>query len=132
MNQEKREKVKLFLNDKLKDCEYKIKSMKRKRKKVSIIYGTTIVISVTVSATTVAVSGMFALPLLPTAVITSLAAVGAISTALSTKFKLKSKKTELNNMISRLDRLKQQINYVMMCNGDLTESESSNIIKEFL
>ena len=132
MDQEKREKVKLFLNDKLKDCEYKIKSMKRKRKRVSIIYGTTIVISVTVSATTVAVSGMFALPLLPTAVITTLAAVGAISTALSTKFKLKSKKTELNNMISRLDRLKQQINYVMMCNGDLTESESSDIIKEFL
>ena len=132
MDQEKREKVKLFLNDKLKDCEYKIKSMKRKRKRVSIIYGTTIVISVTVSATTVAVSGMFALPLLPTAVITSLAAVGAISTALSTKFKLKSKKAELNNMISRLDRLKQSINYVVTCNGDLTESESLSIIKEFL
>ena len=106
--------------------------MKKKRRIVSIIYGTTIVISVTVSATTVAVSGMFALPLLPTAVITSLVAVGAISTALSTKFKLKSKKTELNNMISRLERLKQQINYVVTCNGDLTESESLDIIKEFL
>jgi hypothetical protein len=35
-------------------------------------------------------------------------------------------------MISRLERLKQQMNYVITCNGNLTEKESNDIIKEFL
>jgi hypothetical protein len=132
MEHKKSENIKLFLDNKLKECEVKIKKMKRKRKIVKIIYGTTIIISVTVSTVTAAVSGSFALPLLPTVIITSLSTVGAISTAISTKFNLRNKKTELNNMIFRLERLKQQMNYVITCNGDLTEKESNDIIKEFV
>jgi hypothetical protein len=79
-----------------------------------------------------AVSGSFSLPLLPTFIITSLSTVGAISTAISTKFNLKNKKEQLNDMISRLERLQQQMNYVITCNGDLTENESNKIVKEFL
>ena len=129
-----KDKIKLFLSNKLNECEAKIKEVKRKRRIVKIIYGTTIIISISVSTVTAAVSGSFALPLLPTIIITSLSTVGAtcISTAISTKFKLRSKKTELNIMITRLDRLKQQINYVVTCNGDLTEHELKNIMKEFL
>ena len=126
------ENIKLFLSDKLKDCEAKIKKMKRKRRIVKIIYGTTIVISISVSTLTAAVSGSFALPLLPTVIITSLSTVGAISTAISTKFNLRSKKAELSDMICRLERLKQQMNYVISCNGDLTEKESKDIIKEYI
>ena len=126
------DKIKLFLSNKLNECEAKIKEVKRKRRIVKIIYGTTIIISISVSTVTAAVSGSFALPLLPTIIITSLSTIGAISTAISTKFKLRSKKTELNNMITRLDRLKQQINYVVTCNGDLTEHELKNIMKEFV
>ena len=72
------------------------------------------------------------MPLLPAIIIASCSSVGAISTAISTKFKLKNKKEELNNMIFRLERLKQQMNYVITCNGDLTEKESNDIVKEFL
>ena len=132
MEHNKSKNIKLFLDNKLKECEVKIKKMKRKRKIVKIIYGTTIIISVTVSTVTAAVSGSFALPLLHTVIITSLSTVGAISTAISTKFNLRSKKAELNNMIFRLERLKQQMNYVITCNGDLTEKESNAIIKEFV
>src|SRR2546426_4564994 len=132
MEHEKSENIKLFLYHKLKDCEIKIKKMKRKRKIVKFIYGTTIIISVSVSTLAAAVAGSFSLPLLPTVIITSLSTVGAISTAISSKFKLKSKKEELNNMISRLERLQQQMNYVITCNGDLTEKESNDIVKEFL
>ena len=124
--------VKQFLSDKLEDCEAKIKHLKRKRKIVQIAYGITIVTSITVSTVTTTISGVFALPLLPTVIITTLSAVGAISTAVSTKFNLKSRKTELSNMITRLERLKQQMNYVIKCNGDFTEKESNDIIKEFL
>ena len=132
MDHKKSENVKLFLDGKLKDCEIKIRKMKRKRKIVKIIYGTTIIVSVSVSTLAAAISGSFSLPLLPTVIITSLSTVGALSTAISTKFNLKNKKEELNNMISRLERLKQQMNYVIACNGDLTEKESKDIIKEFL
>ena len=124
--------VKQFLSDKLEECETKIKHLKRKRKIVQIAYSITIITSITVSTVTTTISGVFALPLLPTVIITTLSAVGAISTAISTKFNLKSRKTELNNMISRLERLKQQMSYVIKCNGDLTEKESNDIIKEFL
>ncbi len=106
--------------------------MKGKRKLVKMIYGTTIVISVSVSTVAATISGSFCLPLWPTVIITSLSTVGAISTAISTKFNLKSKKEELNSMIFRLERLQQQINYVITCNGDLTEKESNDIVKEFL
>ena len=99
---------------------------------VKIIYGSTIVISVSVSILAAAVSGSFRLPLLPAVIITSLSTIGAISTAISTKFNLKNKKEELNNMIARLERLKQQMNYVITCNGNLTEKESNEIVKEFL
>src|ERR1043165_600546 len=119
MEHTKNEKTKLFLDNKLKDCEIKIRKMKRKRKIIKIIYGSTIVISVSVSTLAAAVSGSFSLPLLPMVIITSLSTIGALSTAISTKFNLKNKKEELNNMIFRLERLKQQMNYVKTCNGDL-------------
>ena len=124
--------VKQFLSDKLEECEVKIKHLKRKRKIVQVIYGITIVTSITVSTVTTTISGVFALPLLPTVIITTLSAVDPISTAISTKFNLKSRKTELNNMISRQERLKQQMNYVIKCNGDLTEKESNDIIRDFI
>jgi hypothetical protein len=127
MDHTKSDKLKLFLDSKLKDCKLKIKKMKRKRKMVKIIYGTTIAISVSVS-TLVAVS----LPLLPMVIIASLSTIGALSTAISTKFNLKNKKEELNAMISRLERLQQQMNYVITCNGDLTEQASNDIVKDFL
>ena len=132
MEHQKSENIKLFLDNKLKDCEIKIKKMKRRRRIVKIIYGTTIVISVSVSTLAAAVSGSFSLPLLPTVIITTLSTIGALSTAISTKFNLKNKKEELSNMISRLERLKQQMKYVITCNGDLTEKESNDIVKEFV
>ena len=132
MDHKKSENIKMFLDCKLKDCEIMIKKMKRKRKIIKIIYGVTIVISVSVSTLAVGVAGFFSLPLLPTVIIASLSTVGALSTAISTKFNLKNKKEELSKMISRLERLKQQMNYVIRCNGDLTEKESNDIIKEFL
>ena len=69
---------------------------------VKTLYGILIIISVTVSTAAVAVSELFALPLLPAVIIASLSSVGPMSTAISTKFNLKNKKEELNNMISRL------------------------------
>lgn len=132
MDHNKSENVAIFLDAKMKECELRIKKFKKKRKIVKIVYGTTIVISVSASTIVAAVAGVFCSPLLPMIIITSLSTVGAISTAISTKFNLKNKKEELNNMISRLDRLHQRMNYVVACNGSLSEKDSKDIIKEFI
>jgi len=57
MDHKKTANIKLFLDSKLKDCEIKIRKMRRKRKIIKIIYGATIVISVSVSTLAVTVSG---------------------------------------------------------------------------
>ena len=101
--------------------------MKRKRKIIKIIYATTIVLSI--SASTIVAAVTFSLP---PVVITTLSSLGALAAAISVKFNLENKKDELNNMISRLERLQQQMNYIITCNGNLTEEESNRIIKEFI
>ena len=125
-----RENIKLFLDNKLIDCKAKIKKMKRKRKVIKAIYVTTIVLSI--SASTVVSVLALSLPLLTPAIIVNIAGVGALATAISIKFNLKDKKEELNNEISRLGRLQQEMNYVVTCNGNLTEEEINRIIKEFI
>ena len=115
------------MESKLIECKAKIKKMKRKRKIIKIIYATTIVLSISASIIVAAVTFS-----LPPVVITTLSSVGALAAAISVKFNLENKKDELNNMISRLERLKQETNYVITCNGNLTEEESNRIIKEFI
>ena len=125
-----RENIKLFLDNKLLDCKAKIKKMKRKRKVIKAIYVTTIVLSI--SASTVVSVLALSLPLLTPAIIVNIAGVGALATAISIKFNLKDKKEELNNEISRLGRLQQEMKYVVTCNGNLTDEEINRIIKEFI
>src|SRR5580658_2188466 len=129
MEHKKSENIKLFLDNKLKDCKIKIKKMKRKRKVIKILYTTTVVASIIISTT---VASIISMVFVPAIVITTLSAASAILTGISTRFNFQNKKEELTSMISRLERLKQQMNYVIMCNGDLTEKESNDIIKEFL
>jgi hypothetical protein len=129
MEHKKSENIKLFLDNKLKDCEIKIKKMKRKRKVIKILYTTTVVASIIISTT---VASIISMVLVPAIVITTLSAASAILTGISARFNFQNKKEELTSMISRLERLKQQMNYVITCNGDLTEKESNDIIKEFL
>lgn len=129
MERKKREHIKLFLDNKLKDCEIKIKKMKRKRKVIKILYTTTVVTSIIISTT---VASIISMVFVPAIVITMLSAASAILTGISVRFNFQNKKEELTSMISRLERLKQQMNYVITCNGDLTEKESNDIIKEFL
>jgi len=47
------EKVKIFLKRKLIDCERELAKLKRKRKKVKIVYVSTVVTSIVISAVTV-------------------------------------------------------------------------------
>ena len=56
------EKVKDFLKRKLKDCERELRKLKRKRTKIKILYVSTVVKSIVISAVTVSLTGIILYP----------------------------------------------------------------------
>jgi len=65
---------------------------------------------------------------LPLAAISILSTCGALSTAISLKFNLRSKKEELTLAIRELETIRKKVNYVISCNKDFTENEFKQII----
>ena len=125
------EKVKSFLTKKLQELENKIIKIKRKQKIIKYLYGTSIIVSVVLSSGVAAVTSIFGLPLLPTIIITIFSTTSAITTTLSTKFNLKGKKERLQNMADTLNKIRNKLDYVLSCNGNLSEAEYVTILKEF-
>ena len=96
MNEENwSDKAKIFLAEQSRELQEKIEKLKRKRKTVKILFGTFIVTSI-VCSTVCASLGAFAVPPF---VISIISTTGALSTALSLKFKLKHKQNDLNRNI---------------------------------
>jgi len=125
------EKVKSFLSKKLQESERKIIQVKRKQKCIKYLYGASIIVSIVLSSSVAAIASLFGLSVIPAIIITVFSTTSAITTALSTKFNLKGKKEQLQNMIDTLNRIKNKLDYVLTCNGDLTEAEYVSILKEF-
>lgn len=125
------DKVKLFLNKKLLESELKINKMKSKQKLIKGFYATSIVVSVILSSCAAVVTTAFGLPFTATLILTTFSATSAVTTALSTRFNLKGKKEELRRMVDNLNRVKNRLDYVISCNGNLTEETYQSIIKEF-
>ena len=122
------EKVKDFLKRKLIDCERELAKLKRKRKKIKILYVSTVVTSIVISAVAVSLTGVISVPII---VITILSAGSAILTGVSARFNFQNKKMEINNLISRLNKIQSKLDYVISCNGDLTQNEYQEILREF-
>ena len=122
------EKVKDFLKRKLIDCERELAKLKRKRKKIKILYVSTVISSIVISAVTVSLTGIISVPII---VITILSAGSAILTGVSTRFNFQSKKFEINNLIQKLHKIQSKLDYVISCNGDLTQKEYQEILREF-
>ena len=125
------DKVKLFLGKKLQESEIKINKIKKNRRIVKALYGTSVVVSVVLSTGVAAVTTLFGLPLMPTIIITVFSSTSAITTTLSTKFNLKGKKECLSIMIENLNKIRNKLDYVLSCNGNLTEAEYKSILNEF-
>jgi hypothetical protein len=68
---------------------------------------------------------------IPIIVITGLSASSAILTAVSARFNFQNKKVEINNLIDRLNKIQSKLDYVISCNGDLTQKEYQEILREF-
>jgi hypothetical protein len=115
-----------LLESKYKECQVKIKKLKRKRKIIKVMYATSIIASVSLSVALVSVSGFIFSPI----VITSLSAASGILTGISAKFNLSNQKTEITKLIQKLNEIRNKIDYVLSLNGDLSHEEYIKIIKD--
>ena len=110
------EKVKTFLARKLTESKTKIKKLKHRRKITKILYYSIVILSVTTSGV---VGSLASLAGLPVIVIPILSTVSGVLTALSAKFNLENKKTEINKLIEHLCKLQAKIDYVVSCNNNI-------------
>ena len=124
---EPRNKLKLFLKNKIDELSKEIRHLKRKNLAIQLMHGSLLVVSIA-SATIVTILA----PLwLAQIIIGCVSSVSAISTTFSMKFNLKRKKEKLSGAIRQLNVLKDKIDYVVVCNGSMTEDECNKILKEF-
>src|SRR2546425_3736050 len=121
-------KAKEYLMRKLDESKIKISKLKRKRKVVKILYYSSVILSVTLSALISALAG---LTLIPVYIIAILSILSAILTGLSAKFNLENKKIELNKVIQKLHKIQEKLDYVISCNGNFTNEDFQQIIREF-
>ena len=100
------DKIRDYLQRKMNYVMAQIQKLKRKRKIVKILYYSSIITSVSISAIIVTISTLAALP---ATVIPILSTFSAVLTALSAKFNLQGKKEELNKLIDRLNKLQTKL-----------------------
>jgi hypothetical protein len=122
------EKVKIYLGRKLTESQAKIKKLKQRRKIIKILYYISVVLSITISGVVATLSNLAGVPIIT---ITILSTFSGILTALSAKFNFENKKVEINKLIDKLNKLQAKLDYVVSCNGDLTQEEYKQIISEF-
>jgi DNA-binding helix-hairpin-helix protein with protein kinase domain len=121
------EKVKKHLIGKLEECQRKLEKLERKRKIIKKLYIATVVLSIITSGV-VSVTSMIAVPIL---IIPILSSFGAILTGVSVRFNFHDKKTEIKRVIEKFNKIKTKLEFVIACNGDLTQSEYEEIMKNF-
>ena len=118
------EKTKLYLMKKLNEIEQKIKKTKKKKKILQIIGGVVILGSMTSSV-------LIASLAFPPIAVTSLSITSAILSGISMKFNLTGKGRKISKLMGKLNKLKIKLDFVISCNGDLTEADYQSILRDF-
>jgi len=119
--------VKLFLENKILECELLIKKRKKKYKTVKILYFTLVTLSIFGNSTVLVLSAVT----VPPAVVLILSAFNTITTSISIKFNLGDLKTKISDNIRKLNIIKDKLEYVISWNGNLSKDESDAILYEF-
>jgi hypothetical protein len=122
------EKVRQYLTRKLNECKQNLIKLRRKKRIIKMLYFCTVVSSIIIST---AVASLISMAFIPTIVITILSAASAILTGISARFNFQNKKVEINNLIDTLNKIQSKLDYVISCNGDLTQKEYQDILKDF-
>ena len=118
------EKTKLYLTKKLNEIEQKIKKTKKKKKILQILGGVVILGSMSAS---VLIAGLVSPPI----AVTSMSITSAILSIISMKFNLTGKGSKISKLMGKLKKLQIKLDYVISCNGDLTETEYQSILRDF-
>lgn len=121
------EKLREFLKRKLEISRKKIKKLKKRRKIVKILIFSAAGISIVIS---VVLAGVASLMILPPIAIAILTIISGSLTGISVNFNLRSKKSRLTKELFTLSNLENKLDYVVSCNGELTEKEYNIIISE--
>ena len=121
------EKVKQFLIRKLTDSRQKIKKLKRKRTIYNILFITTAGSSIVISVVLAGISTIT----VPPVIVLILSISSGILTRISAKFGFQHKKEKLNEEITKLNKIQSKLDYVISCNGNLTQKEYQEILSEF-
>jgi hypothetical protein len=122
------DKVKQHLIKKLEECQKHLNTLKRKRKTIKTLYIVTVLLSIVTSAVVAVLSSITIVPVI---VISVLAAFSAILTGISARFNFHDKKAEIKRLIDKLDKIKAKLEFVIRCNGDLTQGEYEEILRSF-
>jgi p-aminobenzoyl-glutamate transporter AbgT len=91
------------------------------------LYASTVVSSIIISTAGASLTTMVFIPAI---VITMLSAVSAILTGISARFNFQNKKIEINNLIDKLNKIQSKLDYVISCNGNLTQQQYEEILKD--
>ena len=118
------EKTKLYLTKKLLEIEIKLKRTKKKKVIIQTI-GSVLIIG-SMSASVLIASLAF-----PPLVVTSLSITSAIMSGLSIKLNFSAKSKKISKLLAKLNQLQIKLDYVVSCNGDLTEAEYQSILRDF-
>jgi len=119
--------LKLFLENRLDKCKALIEKRKRKYKIVKILYISLITLSILGNSTVLVLSAMT----VPPAVVLCLSAMNTITTNVSIKFNLGDLKGKISDNMRKLNIIKDKLDYVVSCNGNLSKDESDAILNEF-
>jgi hypothetical protein len=122
------EKVRKYLERKLVECDKKLNKLKRKRRLIKLLYIAMVLSSISISATVSVLSTIAIVPTIPIAI---LSAISAILTGISSRFDFHHKKSEIKGLIEKQNKIKLKLDYVVSCNGDLTQAEYDQILKDF-
>ena len=124
--------IKAFLEKKIEYCNNKLRKLTKRKKRYNAFYVVLIVISIVCSAISAGLVSFVSLGSAVPISITLLSITASLSVTLSSRFKLKKKGDEVKNIIVDIDKIKQQLDYVIFCNGSLTDEDSKRIIKELV
>ena len=77
------------------------------------------------------ITASVSLLVIPPLAVTILSISSAILTGISARFNFQDKTIMLTKEIEKLSKLQNKLDYVVSCNGDLTQEEYKQIISEF-
>ena len=92
------ERVREYLNRKLKDCKEQLSKLNHRRKVIKVLYISTVLSSIIISTVVVSLTSIISVPII---VITTLSMTSAILTGVSVHFNFHSKKVAINNLIKK-------------------------------